>query len=77
GVGLEQRTSTGCTALYMAVVGSQTECVGLLIDAGADINAPDRNQRSPLYRAATAGNVPMCVLLVQRGADIRRQANDG
>lgn len=75
--GLESRTSSGYTALCMAVIAGQRACVELLLAAGAEVDAVDGRGRSPLYLAAAAGDTSMCGLLVRRGAKPRRKAPDG
>lgn len=75
--GLENRTSSGYTALCMAVVAGQRECVELLLSAGADVDAVDGKGRSPLYLAAAAGDTRMCGELVLHGAKPRRKNPDG
>lgn len=74
--GIESHTSSGCTALIMAVVAGQWSCAKLLLEAGADVNATDGKERSSLYLAAAAGNERMCSLLISRGADPKRKALD-
>lgn len=46
------------------------EIVKLLLDRGADVNAGDINNRSPLYFAAKNGCVEAVELLLKRGADV-------
>lgn len=73
---LEHRTSSGYTALCMAVVAGRQRCVRELLSAGADVDAIDRKGRSPLYLAAAAGDSTMCGLLLTHGAHPRRKATD-
>lgn len=75
--GLESHTSSGYTALSMAVVAGQRACVILLLEAGADVETTDRKGRTPLYLAAASGDEGMCSILVRHGADPRRGALDG
>ena len=42
----------------------------LLIDRGADVNAKDNFQQTPLYTAAIFGNIDTAKLLIDRGADV-------
>ncbi|CAM9898082.1 unnamed protein product, partial [Discosporangium mesarthrocarpum] len=74
---IERRTSSGYTALCMAAVGGHPGCVERLIGAGANVDAADGKDRSPLFLAAAAGDATMCSLLVKRGASLRRRAGDG
>lgn len=75
--GLEHRTSSGYTALCMAVVAGQRQCVEKLLLAGANVDAADRKERSPLYLAAAAGDALMCGVLLANGAQPRRKAING
>lgn len=75
--GLEHRTSSGYTALTLAVVAKEPKCVEVLLAAGAEVDAADSKGRSPLYLAAAVGDSNMCGLLLARGAQPRRKAADG
>ena len=56
-------------ALGLAVKQGQTDLVGWLLDAGADVNARiDRNWNTPLISAASRGQKDMVVLLLSKGA---------
>lgn len=48
-----------------------------LIELGADPNSRGQFQRTPLYRAAFAGHLDCCEMLLQSGADPRLYASDG
>jgi ankyrin repeat protein len=45
-------------------------CVKLLIDNGADINALNNTGMSPLCLAALCGYKPLCILLLDEGANL-------
>jgi len=49
----------------------------LLLDAGADVNAKDAEDTTPLMRAAEEGTVETVEALLARGADINATNNDG
>ncbi len=59
-------TSTGETALFSAVRSDSIECVTLLLDAGAEINAVDCDGWTCLWNV---DSLPMAHLLLMRGAD--------
>jgi ankyrin repeat protein len=51
--------------------------VSALLDAGVDINAPDRSGVSALEAAARRDRVEVCRLLLSRGADANQSIRDG
>jgi ankyrin repeat protein len=66
---LEARTSIGETILHYLVVEDQEEAVKFLIRHGANVNARDRSDETPLTSAAESGLVEMADLLLAAGAD--------
>jgi hypothetical protein len=71
------RTLSGRSTLYCACYKKHTECVRLLIDHKANVNAKNINDDSALHGAATMGNMGCAKLLVQHGADVDCQNNEG
>ena len=60
----------GCTALhYSAWQDTDVEISKLLISYGADCNAVQNEQATPLHIAARNGNEKTCQLLLQHGAN--------
>jgi len=59
----------GWTPLHYAASGPEPKVVALLLDKGADINAPSPNRSTPLMMAARYGNEDSAQLLLARGAD--------
>ena len=57
------------TPLHGAACNGNIECVKLLIDTGADVNAQSCNQRSALHCSAEDGNVEIAALLLQADAN--------
>jgi len=70
------RNHVSGTALYRAIAVSHSDLVELLIDGGADINAPDRYGRTPLWSAARRGQSEIVRLLIAKGADANVQGGD-
>jgi ankyrin repeat protein len=64
------RYQFGQTAIHFAA-GSGTNALLVLIEAGADINAEDIHQRTPLAIAAGAGNLAVARILIEKGALIK------
>ena len=75
--GIENRTSNGYTALCMAVVAGEKQCVEDLLSMGANVHTTDRKGRSPLHLAAATGDSKICGLLLAHGAQPRLKTIDG
>lgn len=75
--GLEHHTSSGYTALCMAVIAGERQCAEYILSRGASPHALDRKGQSPLHLAAAAGDAAMCSLLLINGASPRRKAVNG
>ncbi|CAF9933849.1 MAG: B-cell lymphoma 3 protein, partial [Heterodermia speciosa] len=58
----------GFWPLHLAVSQDSLEITSQLIEAGADVNLRDKNQKTPLIRAATNGNIPVMDYLLARNA---------
>ena len=62
------------TALHFAVRGAfgarNERCAQLLLQHGADVNAPDSFERTTLHWACLATSIPATRLLLERGADL-------
>jgi quinoprotein dehydrogenase-associated probable ABC transporter substrate-binding protein len=63
--------------LSNAVVASDRERVGRLLDKGADINQLDQQGFAPIHAAARARDSDMIELLLARGADVNARDADG
>jgi ankyrin repeat protein len=59
----------GMTALSFAAREGRLEAARLLIDAGADVNAPEANGIGPLLMAISNRHTPVASLLLARGAN--------
>ena len=69
----------GFSPLGFAVFFAQPEAVKLLIDAGAEVNAPSRESMkvTPLASAAAAKQTEIARLLIARGANVNARAASG
>ena len=47
------------------------------LDAGADVNAKDKNEWTPLHNAATQGHKEIVELLITAGADVNANSDNG
>ena len=62
----------GRTALMYAGFGGSGECLKLLLEHGADVNARDSTGKTALMFAASAGSAYCVELLVKAGAEVKR-----
>ncbi len=74
-----QVSSSGPTALILAVARNDIQVAKILLDKGAKINVRDKDLRfdTPMARAAFLGNLDMLMLLVKRGGDVNYKSADG
>jgi ankyrin repeat protein len=63
------RMDNGATCLFMAAQGGHVEVVGLLLEAGANVDQRSTSGRSPLFVAALAGHTGVVGLLLGAGAN--------
>ncbi len=63
------RQGDGATALHWAAYWDEVDVAGLLLDAGADVNAANDLGVTPLWAAAENGRAPMVRRLLAAGAD--------
>lgn len=61
----------------MASLAGVEAAVRLHIRRGDDVNAVDEKGRSPLHLAASKGHVKICSILLEAGADLRKQDKHG
>jgi len=66
-----------CTALHLAALKGDGELCALLLSAGADVDARDKAQRTPLICAAIEGFDPVVAVLVRAGAALELVDGDG
>ena len=70
GARLEDTDAAGDTALIAAAKSGQRDCVELLLEGGADVNAPNAlGNWTPLHAAAYEQHAAVVMLLMEHGAD--------
>jgi ankyrin repeat protein len=70
-------TTHNVTLLMLTAYDKNIEITRELIECGADVNAKDKDDWTPLRYAVDAKNTEMCQLLVNAGADTKVIAQDG
>ena len=71
------RNPAKVTALHAAVSSDQLQIVEWLLDAGADVNARQQMDYTPLMGAAANARTAIMELLLARGADPSMRTTDG
>ncbi|BGP25881.1 ankyrin repeat protein [Rhodotorula toruloides] len=74
---LDWVNSRGMTPLHAAALKGQAEAAQMLLDYGADINAPDLNGNTPLHYACAWGHWPVMKLLIDLDCDQEPRNNEG
>ena len=75
---VNSRNENGMPLLNRAAMTDCVECVRVLVDAGADLRATDKNfLRTALHCAAGWSTVEMVRLLVSRGASLTARSKNG
>jgi ankyrin repeat protein len=74
-------SADGFTPLHLAAFFGRVDAAALLVERGADLEAPSKNPRfpsvRPLHSAIAGGQREVAVLLLERGADANAKANGG
>ena len=71
------RTPLHCLCRSRNATGDLVACIKLLLDAGANLEAVDGDEWTPLHRAANVENVEIASLLVEAGANVNAVTSVG
>jgi trehalose utilization protein len=63
--------------LHQAILRKQAAICALLLDSGADVNAPDPSNRTPLHLAVERADAALVTMLLGRRADPSRRDRNG
>lgn len=66
---LNRKNERGQTVMHFAASG-RSECLKILIEAGADLNCQDKDGFTPIMEAVLAGNAHNCKILYEAGAHV-------
>ncbi|XP_036102572.1 cortactin-binding protein 2 [Molossus molossus] len=77
GLDINYSCEDGHSALYSAAKNGHTDCVGLLLNTEAQVNAADKNGFTPLCVAAAQGHFKCVELLIAYNANINHAADGG
>ncbi|KFM57169.1 Protein phosphatase 1 regulatory inhibitor subunit 16B, partial [Stegodyphus mimosarum] len=77
GVSPDSTNEDGLTALHQCCIDDSEEMMKLLIEFGANVNAKDSEQWTPLHAAATCGHIHIVKYLIAKGADLLAVNADG
>jgi ankyrin repeat protein len=76
GAKVDEKDSTGGTALFEAAAAGQTEAVKILLEKGTNPNIQDKHGATALMCAADQGHLDSVNLLLAKGADVNLQMED-
>jgi ankyrin repeat protein len=76
-VNAEADNSSHVQPLHSAVAGRDAQCVQILLDAGADVDARQHGGSTPLMAAAQNGDLEIVRALLAVGADPSLRSDDG
>lgn len=77
GVSPDSTNEDGLTALHQCCIDDSEEMMKLLVEFGANVNAKDSEQWTPLHAAATCGHIHIVKYLIAKGADLLAVNADG
>ena len=77
GVSPDSTNEDGLTALHQCCIDDSEEMMKVLVEFGADVNAADSEQWTPLHAAATCGHLHLVKFLIEKNASLLAVNGDG
>lgn len=77
GVSPDSHNEDGLTALHQCCIDDSEEMMTVLVEHGANVNAADSEQWTPLHAAATCGHLHLVKFLIENGANLLAVNGDG
>jgi len=77
GVSPDSTNEDGLTALHQCCIDDSEEMMKVLVEFGADVNAADSEQWTPLHAAATCGHLHLVKFLIEKEASLLAVNGDG
>ncbi|MDA3837449.1 MAG: ankyrin repeat domain-containing protein [Candidatus Delongbacteria bacterium] len=74
---IESKIDAYLTPLNYAAINSKTKIAKILIDNGANINAPDKEGSIPIHNSASKGNYELTKYLIEKGTDLNHKDLNG
>lgn len=74
---LQMRDATGSTVLFHAVWNNRIDCMNVLLENGASVDAQNNNLDTPLHLACEKGHLGAVKLLLRHGADADKTNSQG
>ncbi|CAI4225410.1 unnamed protein product, partial [Auanema sp. JU1783] len=74
---IEQLNDEGYTALHLSVRRLKLSLIEMLLEAGANPNSRDRNDRTPLHHAVLMNDPDVVQFLVDHGSDTNMESGEG
>lgn len=77
GTPMNELSTSGHTALFLAIQHRKTSVADYLLEHGADVNGENQLVFSPLYIAAGQGDSKLAEKLIEKGADVNAASKNG
>ena len=70
------QTLLHCVCVYPSNAEARLDCLHILLEAGANVNALDEDEKTPLHYAAECSHANVVAALIKAGADVNRVDTD-